>query len=212
MDNLYDICLESVMMDAYCTEGFKDTLKNAGKAVGKGIVATIDFFINVARQMINVFANIFRKIRGKETKTIEDKNIVRDFLSKSARIISVRNKAVKAVDPNSSPMVLDSKSEKDVNDSINKTKKALDDLNKVGTQIDDNTKEAQDLVKDINNIATDIKKTMPNESDVFDRISDYEKTIADAKKDIDETRRGMAQDRQRFREFLANSKKRTGIN
>lgn len=121
MDNLYDICLESVMMDSYCTEGFKDTLKNAGKAVGKGIVATIDFFINVVRRMINAFANVYRKIRGKETKSIENKTIVRDFLSDSARIIAVRNKIVKIVDPYSEEM---REHEKDADVAIKKNSKS----------------------------------------------------------------------------------------
>lgn len=103
MENLFDYCLESVTCD-YVSEGFKDTLKNAGKFVGKSIATVIDCLINTVRRMINAFANMIRKIAGKDLKSIEDKEIVRGFFSRASHLISFRNKMVKSVDPNSTPI------------------------------------------------------------------------------------------------------------
>lgn len=103
MDDLFNYCLESVASD-YVSEGFKVTLKNAGKFVGKSIATVIDCLINTVRRMINVFANMIRKIAGKDLKRIEDKEIVRGFFSRASHLISFRNKMVKNVDPNGTPI------------------------------------------------------------------------------------------------------------
>lgn len=207
MDNLFDTCLESVMLDSYCTEGFKDTLKRAGKAVGKGIVATIDFFINTVRRMINAFANVYRKIRGKETKSIENRTIVRDFLSDSARIIAIRNKIVKIIDPYSEKM---REHEKEADVAIKKTLKAVEEVNKAKARLKDI--DSKELVTELDNMTYDIIRKEPEQAELFINIAKQEKRIYDTIGDM----KDMAEDGQkslkRHREFLANSKKRTGNN
>ena len=83
-EDLFDSCLESLIEDNYCTEGFKDTLKRAGTAVadaaknsGNAIIKIINAIINTIRKCINSIANSFRKLRGKEIKEFEKKDVIK---------------------------------------------------------------------------------------------------------------------------------------
>ena len=83
-EDLFDSCLESIIEDNYCTEGFKDTLKKAGTAVadaaknaGNTIIKIINAIINTIRKCINSIANSFRKLKGKEIKEFEKKDTIK---------------------------------------------------------------------------------------------------------------------------------------
>lgn len=57
-------------------EGFSDTIKGAGKAIASGFVKVVNGIINTILKALNSVLNLFRKMRGKETKEYEPREFI----------------------------------------------------------------------------------------------------------------------------------------
>lgn len=198
--NLFDICLESVMMDSYCTEGFKDTLKNAGKAVVKGVAKAIDFLINVARQTLNLFRNILRKMTGKNVIKIENKSILTNLVTSAKMVKTIKHDMAKEYVKmnninNTASTILKSSYDDDfkIYDTIRKIDKTIDNsfnrIDRVADDGDDNFKEIRQSIQRASNsikvgnkrgldgIDADELKNMREISDKL--INDYHNDLID---------------------------------
>lgn len=194
MDDLFDICLESVMMDSYCTEGFKDTLKKAGKAVVKGIAKAIDFLINVARRTINMFRNIFRKAMGKTTIKIENKYILTDLVTSAKKVKKIKYDMAKecvknnTINNNTADTVLSSSYDNEcgIYDSIknkdsqiiqNSVNKIIDDYKNDLIDIDTMNKQLPDDFKMSDKFINNVKETTKSLDEIGKHVDVVEKEL-----------------------------------
>lgn len=196
--NLFDICLESVMFDYYCTEGFKDTLKNAGKAVIKGVARVIDFLINVARQTLNLFRNILRKMTGKNVIKIENKSILTNLVTSAKMVKTIKHDMAKEYVKmnninNTTSTILKSSydDEYKIYDTIRKIDKTIDNsfnrIDRVADDGDDNFKEIrQSIQRASNSIKVGNKKGLDGiDSDELKNMREIsEKIINDYHNDL----------------------------
>lgn len=219
MDNLFDICLESVIGDYYIEEGFIDKLKTAGKFVVKGLAKAIDFLINVARQLVNIFANVIRKIRGKDPKFIEDKHIFENFVTISKKVKKIKHDIAKDIaNSNNVKVYADMDQAKKSNNNMYQAKtggqKTDDDnisdhafsrLNNIKDRhsaaakvMNDAYKNImEDFVKDLDDIDS-MKKQMPNDmkvsEDLVDDIKETTKKSNDLSMELDDLLKDLGDD------------------
>lgn len=144
MENLFDICLESVTCD-YVSEGFKDALKRAGtiasdaaKNAGNLIIRIINTIINTIRKCVNTISNKFRKFRGLEIKEFEKK----DFIKYRFKTSTFKKKSEET-----------SNHKKDYGDTHQKILKHIDTI--------DNVRKANDeTIKDMHNLNDRFRKNL----------------------------------------------------
>ena len=164
-------------------EGFKDVAKSigkgalrAGKFVGKTLAKSIDFLINVVRQMANVFRNILRKIAGKEAIRIEDKSIFQNFIKSLFKMKKVKVKMEKIVDPKNAEVIdsatfdLEKSKYKAItkleanhkefhtamNEAIKESIELANEMDVLGKQIDEAQAETSGLLNELNDLLGDM--------------------------------------------------------
>lgn len=195
MDNLFDICLESVMFDYYCTEGFKDTLIKAGKAVVKGIARAIDFLINVARRTINMFRNIFRKAMGKTAIKIENRYILTDLVTSAKKVKKIKYDMAKecvknnTINNNTADTVLSSSYDYEcgIYDSIDDIQRASNSIKNKDSQIIQNN--VNKIIDDYKNDLIDIDTMNKQLPDDFKLSDKFINNVKGTTKSLDEIRK-----------------------
>lgn len=89
-----------------------------------------------------------------------------------------------------------------------KTLKAIDEVNKAKSRLKDI--DSKELEPELNNMAYDIIRKEPERNETFINIAKHEKDIYNGIADMKDMAEEGQKNLKRHREFLANSKKRTG--